>query len=148
MARAWFVAGTPKGSAKPLGSFENWTEVLSGMLEYAGVSGFLQNATDLAERDSGADEWNSFLAKWHEIFGCEPILKRDLLEELWKDKALAEVMHVEIAEALRGAKTKGAGIRVGKALARKTGVTYSNSMRLVRGEDAHAGQKTWAVEKR
>jgi len=148
LAGAWFVAGKPRGSAKPLGSFENWTEILSGMLEYAGVTGFLENAADLAERDSGADEWDSFLVKWYEIFGPKPILMRDLLQELWKDKALAEVMPEEVADALRGAKTKGIGIRVGKALAKKTGVTYSNGMRLIRGEDAHERQKTWAVEKR
>jgi hypothetical protein len=67
LARAWYAAGKPKGSAKPLGSFENWTTTLSGMLEYAGVTGLLENAAKLAERDAGSDEWNSFLAKWHEI---------------------------------------------------------------------------------
>jgi hypothetical protein len=89
-----------------------------------------------------------FSREMHEIFGPEPILMRDLLKELWKDNALAEVMPEEVAEALRGAKTAGAGIRVSKALARKTGVTYSNGMRLIKGEDAHEGQKTWAVEMR
>jgi hypothetical protein len=57
-------------------------------------------------------------------------------------------MPEEVAEALKGAKNKGAGIKVGKALARKTEVTYSNGMRLIRGKDAPEGQKTWAVEKR
>jgi hypothetical protein len=148
IARAWFVAGKPKGSAKLLGSFENWTEALSGMLEYAGVYGLLENADELTKKDSGADEWNSFLLKWHEIFGSKPILMKNLLNELWKDEDLAEVMPEEVAKGLRGGKTKAAGIAVGKALAKKTGVTYSNGMRLIRGEDAHKGQKIWAVEKR
>jgi hypothetical protein len=133
MARAWYVAGKPDGSAKPLGSFESWTKILSGMLEYAGVTGLLENAAKLAERDAGSDEWNFFLAKWHEIFGPKPILMRDLLNELWKDEDLADVMPEEVAEALKGAKTKGAGIKVGKALARKTEVTYSNGKRLIKG---------------
>jgi hypothetical protein len=71
---------------------------------------------------------------------------KDLLLELWKDKELADVMPEEVAEALRGPKTKGAGIKVGKTLARKIEVTYSNGLGLIRGEDAHAGQKTWAVK--
>ena len=147
LARAWYVAGKPKGSTKPLGSFESWTKILSGMLEYAGITGLLENAADLAERDAGSDEWTFFLAKWHDIFGPKPILMKELLNELWRDEDLAEVMPEKVAEALRGAKTRGAGIGVGKALARKTGVTYSNGLKLIRGEDAHKGQKTWAVDK-
>jgi len=147
LARAWYVAGKPKGSKKPLGSFESWTKILSGMLEYVGVTGLLENAAELAERDSGADEWAFFLAKWYDMFGPRPILMKELLNELWRDEDLAEVMPEEVAEALRGPQTKGAGIKVGKALARKTGVTYSNGLKLNRREDAHKGQKTWAVEK-
>jgi hypothetical protein len=147
MARAWYVGGKPKGSAKPLGGYKNWTEILSGMLEYAGVTGLLENADKLAERDAGSDEWTHFLAKWYEIFGPKPILMKELLNELWRDEDLAEVMPEEVAGALRGAKTQGAGIKVGKVLVRKTGVTYSNSLRLIKGEDAHKGQKTWAVVK-
>jgi len=148
MARAWFVAGKPKGSARALGSFESWTGVLSGILEYANVQGLIENSLEMAARDSGTFEWNSFLAKWYEILGPKPILMRQLLEELWKDKALAEVMPEEVAEALRGGKTQAAGLRVGKALARKTDVTHANGLMLVKRTDAHAQQKTWAVERR
>jgi hypothetical protein len=146
IARAWFIAGKPKGSARPLGNFENWTEVLSGMLEYASVNGFLENAAALMERDLGADAWAAFLEWWHRIFGPRPIFMKELLRELWNDKALAEVMPEEVAEAIRGAKTQGAGIKVAKALAHKAGVTHSG-LKLIKGRDNHRCQYTWAVEK-
>jgi hypothetical protein len=147
MARAWYVAGKPRGAAKPLGSFENWTEILSGMLEYAEVTGFLENAADLMERDSGANEWDAFLQWWEKIFGSKPILTKDLLAELWKDKALAEVMPEEVADAIRGAKTQGVGIKVGKALAKKVGVANTSGLKLIKGYDANKCQCTWAIEK-
>ncbi len=146
IVRAWFVAGKPKGPARPLGSFESWTEVLSGMLELAGVSGFMENAADLMERDSGADEWSAFLAGWYEIFGSRPLLMKELLHELWKDKALAEVMPEEIAQGIRGAHTQGAGIRISRALSHKAGVIHSG-LKLIRGKDGHRCQYTWVVEK-
>lgn len=148
LARAWYVAGKPRGSAKSLGGFESWSEMLSGMLEYAGVTGFLENAADLMERDSGADEWDAFLLWWERIFGSRPIHMKDLFKELWKDKALAEVMPEEVADGIRGAKTQGAGIKVGKALTKKTGVTYTSGLKLIKRNDAHKRQCTWAVEKR
>jgi len=147
LPRAWFVAGKPRGSAKPLGSFENWTEILSGILEFAGVTGLLENAADLMERDSGADEWDAFLLWWEKIFGPKPILMKDLLVELWKDKALAEVMPEEVADGLRAAKTLGAGIKVGKALAKKVGVANASGLKLIRKKDTHKYQNTWAVER-
>ncbi len=146
IARAWFVAGKPAGSARPLGSFESWTEAIGGMLEYAGVTGFLENAPALMERDSGADEWSAFLSGWYEIFGSRPLFMKELLYELWKDKALAEVMPEEIAQGIRGAHTQGAGIRISRALSHKAGVIHSG-LKLIRGKDGHRCQYTWAVEK-
>ncbi len=148
MTRAWVVAGRPSGSAQPIGGFESWTDTLSGILEYAGVTGLLENSKTMMAMDLGTEEWEIFLKKWLAILGSEPILMRVLLKELWKDKELAEVMPEEIADSIRGAKTAGAGIKVGKALARKAGVTYPNGLRIIKGKDAHSGQKTWAVETR
>jgi hypothetical protein len=41
LARAWFVAGMPKPRLKPIGSFENWTITVGGILEYVGVKSFM-----------------------------------------------------------------------------------------------------------
>lgn len=38
----WVQAGMPNGHVKPLGSFEEWTRVLGGVLETAGIGGFLK----------------------------------------------------------------------------------------------------------
>lgn len=62
LGRAWFVAKRPKGEARPLGSFEDWTRVIGGVLTNAGVSGFLGNAKELyAELDTDSQELEVFL---------------------------------------------------------------------------------------
>lgn len=57
MARAWHMAGQPEGKVKP-GSFERWGGVIGGVLDNAGVNGFLGNLGGLYE---SADEEDSEL---------------------------------------------------------------------------------------
>lgn len=44
LARAWFAAGQPAPSIKPLGSFTRWSIVIGGILQHVGVEGFMDNA--------------------------------------------------------------------------------------------------------
>ena len=46
--RAWLAAGRPPGK-RILGSFESWAAVVGGILEHAGVPGFLQDTEQLYE---------------------------------------------------------------------------------------------------
>jgi hypothetical protein len=45
LVRAWYMAGQPKPTIKPLGSLERWTITVGGILEHAGIRGFMENAT-------------------------------------------------------------------------------------------------------
>ena len=69
MARAWFVAGCPAPSSPVLGSFEHWSRVVGGTLEFAGVD-FLGNLDRLYdEMDIEAEQWGPFLAGWSTLIG-------------------------------------------------------------------------------
>ncbi len=48
LVQAWIAAGRPRCSAR-LGSFESWAAVLGGILQVAGVPGFLGNTDDFYE---------------------------------------------------------------------------------------------------
>lgn len=62
LARAWFAAGRPAPKLQPVGSFENWCRMVGGMLEVAGVEGFLANAEELYESaDPELEEWAAFV---------------------------------------------------------------------------------------
>ena len=71
VAQAWYVAGKPKAADVPrLGSFESWAEVVGGMVEFAGITGFLGNLEALYEKaDEGGAEWEGFPSAWWDECG-------------------------------------------------------------------------------
>jgi DNA polymerase-1 len=66
MIRAWFAAGRPdpeKPRTTAMGSFERWDKMMSGILAWAGVGGFLGNlASKRAERNVTGGYWSEHLA--------------------------------------------------------------------------------------
>jgi hypothetical protein len=64
MAQAWLAAGKPNGN-KALGMFEAWAKVIGGILDVAGIDGFLGNLEEFYERaDSEGAAWRAFVAEW------------------------------------------------------------------------------------
>jgi hypothetical protein len=62
LARAWFVAGCPRPKSPILGSFEEWCHVVGGILQWAGISGFLGNLDELYKQsDPTTIAWEAFL---------------------------------------------------------------------------------------
>lgn len=62
MARGWFAANKPAPKVGLIGSFEEWTRMVAGILDVAGVEGFLGNADELYETNNhDEEEWLGFL---------------------------------------------------------------------------------------
>ncbi|HXF87326.1 MAG TPA: hypothetical protein VNK48_03095, partial [Xanthobacteraceae bacterium] len=79
LGRAWVAAGRPRDRRTTLGSFESWSEVVGGILEVAGVPGFLANAEELYElSDAEGTLWRSFVAAWWDRFGTAEVGTSDL----------------------------------------------------------------------
>ena len=79
LIQAWIAAGKPAATAKPLGSFEEWTRVIGGILEYAGISGFLANALEFYDTaDIEGTIWRQFVNAWWEKFRDQPVKVSDL----------------------------------------------------------------------
>jgi DNA primase catalytic core len=77
---AWVAAGRPAGK-RSLGSFESWARVMGGILEVAGIEGFLANATAFyAEADEEGEAWRGFTKAWWEKFGPTPVRVLELNE--------------------------------------------------------------------
>jgi hypothetical protein len=69
LARSWVGAGCPKPTVTPIGSFENWTIVVGGILTHAQLDGFLANAEErYRTADTESLEWETFLLTLHETF--------------------------------------------------------------------------------
>jgi bifunctional DNA primase/polymerase-like protein len=107
MARAWYVAGKPKPELTPLGSYESWSITVGGILEYAGVAGFLQNAEGLyAEADVESTQWENFLHALHIAFYADPFTVAEITGVLkgktW-DADLRQSVPTDRAAGLRAA---------------------------------------------
>ena len=73
LCQAWISARKPAGN-KSLGRFECWSKILGGILNVAGVPGFLENSNDFrATSTDQVDEMRSFLMSWWERFGTEKV---------------------------------------------------------------------------
>ncbi len=107
LARAWFAAGQPKSSVPPVGSFERWTEVVAGILEYAKVEGFLANSESLFEQsDTERTDWETFLEVIEDVFQGAAFTIAELWERL-NEKTYEELVRQSVltdrAEELRNA---------------------------------------------
>lgn len=154
LARAWFAAGQPAPSVKPLGSFEEWTRIVGGILEYAGVRGFLGNLEEMYEMaDGDTQAWEAFLAAWHQDYGeravtVAEVAKRLKDEQEWMQDIsnLRAALPDELADAL--AKRGNAfQVRLGKALSAKRDRRYGPlGLAVQKGPmDTHNKTVTWRV---
>lgn len=87
MIRGWYVAGKPRPSKDPsFGSFEMWESLIRGILEYAGVEGFLGNQQEV-KGESSADFgfWVAHLDWLSDTFGDDSFTTRDVHQKLMGD---------------------------------------------------------------
>jgi hypothetical protein len=67
LAQSWIAAGQPEAKVRPLGSYEQWTAVVGGILAHAGIDGFLANLNEFYEAaDLEGQVWRQFVAAWWE----------------------------------------------------------------------------------
>jgi hypothetical protein len=78
--RSWLVAGQPK-AAKTVGMFESYCQVVGGILEHAGIEGFLGDGAFVASGEdlqTEAERW--FITLWWARFKDSNVRVTDLLE--------------------------------------------------------------------
>lgn len=158
LARYWFHQGRPKPKrVRPLGSFESWCNVIGGILELAGVEGFLANSDTMFEQaDSDAVQWEAFLLVLAEVFGDEPFRASHVFEKLATNgtshapdaKRLREALPDFLAEAA----DRAGGFfqkRLGKCFSERVGRRFGDSQVFLEraDEDRKAKVQRWRVVK-
>ena len=161
LARAWFVAGRPIPSLTPVGSFEDWSVVIGGILQHAGIRGFLENSDQLFEQaDVESTQWEAFLkaldtAFYSEAFTVSQIWDR-MNDKTWNESTRRPQL-TERAEALSAALPDfiAEGMdrqgffkrRLGFAFSSRLGRRYGDSQVRVEREmdDRHEKVARWKV---
>ena len=107
----WIEAGRPEGSARK-GSFDRWAAVLSGVLDVAGVPGFLDNDAERAEAaDPETLAWRGFFAAWWETHRTASLLAKELIELAAEHEIIGDAFASGASRAL-GRRLQGVRDRV------------------------------------
>ena len=79
LVQSWLAAGRPAPQGRLLGSYEAWTAVIGGILQNAGLRGFLENLDELYERaDTEGAVWRRFVQAWWDKHGDAEVGVADL----------------------------------------------------------------------
>jgi len=140
--RAWWAAGCPPHDrGMSMGSFERWDAMMSGILDWAGVPGFLDNlAAKRSERDTTGGYWSDHL---------------DWLAETFPGRAFT-ILDIKAAATASGGTwdaPPGFGEPDVKGWTQRLGTTYSHHTdryyghrRLVKVGTTTGTKGTWRVE--
>lgn len=141
----WFAKGCPEPNVKALGSFEDWSRVIGGILEAAGIQGFLNNLNELYERSNEESAvWGLFLVRWLEEFGYQNVSTSELLQ-LVDDN--------DIPLVISGSDDHGKKVSLAYSIRKQQGriIILTNkrgekvSVKINKGT-SHAGSFTWHLE--
>jgi len=87
LVQNWIAKGMPEGK-RSLGMFESWAKTLGGILETAGINGFLDNAHKFYdEADEEEQIIYEFIQKWHDCYHDREVTT----DELYRNALFADV---------------------------------------------------------
>ena len=138
LIRAWIAAGRPNGD-RVIGSYENWSRIMGGVLEVAGVPGFLGNLDEmLAAADGEGAVWRGFVGAWWDRFGTAEVGTGDLFDV---------AMTCEPPLPLGSGGDRSQRTRLGKALGRLRDRVFAIASRNLRvdGQGTYQGAKRWKL---
>jgi len=132
----WIVSGAEHGH-DTLGSFEEWSRILGGMLSHIGVPGFLADTDEFyADADSESQEWKAFITAWHGRHGQRSVTASDLL-------SLADEEDM-IPFATAGPSPQGRRIKLGKCLSMIRGRRFGD-LTVETGTDRHNKSRVYRL---
>lgn len=138
LGRAWIAAGRPSGK-RTIGSYESWAQIMGGVLEVAGIEGFLGNLDEMMEAsDSEGGAWRSFVSAWWDRFGTAEVGTGDLFD-------LAA--NCEPPLPLGSGNDRAQRTRLGKALGRMRDRIFEVGTMMVRIETCgtYQGAQRWRL---
>jgi putative DNA primase/helicase len=104
LIRGWFAAGCPAPRIRPLPSFEEWSRFVGGVLEYAGIEGFLGNT--VAVQDRGSQELEYYAGIITDIYnfaGNEELTANEIRQHqqgpFW-EQILSKRVHADTAHEI------------------------------------------------
>jgi len=142
MARAWIAAGKPIPADLPsLGSFEDWTSTVGGVLAYAGFRGFLGNLDFMySQSDVETTQWENFLAAWEELLGGDMVTVAEVIKTINEYEDFAGALPDAIDRD-----PKKINRSLAHALSKRAGMRYPNGLMVIKSDKVVHHAVTWQV---
>jgi DNA polymerase-1 len=153
LSQAWYAAGQPEAVTPTLGGFEAWTRTIGGILQHAGVVGFLGNLEDLyAQVDEGdSGQWTVWLTAWFVTYGDRPLAVAELTDDLLQeDSPVRDALPDDLADALPARESDTGRFRrkLGHALRQRVERRFGeDDLYIARGDDRHKKVALWRVRR-
>ena len=150
MVKAWILAGSEKWAGTKLGSFEEWSSAIGGILRFAGVEGFLDNGADLYDNaDQDVAQWDIFLGIWQGLERNDAITAAQLKKRLTDSGPGANPENFPFqaempAEIVAAIEKKGA-VALGQTLKRRVDQMFPSGRMLIQEKDSHSKGMKWLV---
>jgi hypothetical protein len=141
LVRAWFAAGAPRPArGVSFGSFEVWEKIVGGIVETAGLTGFLDNLKVWrSESDFDTQYWTGHLRWLRETFGDAPFTTGKV-----REKAMTDPQAYPAPPKLDDPSEKGYGKALGEAYSRLRGRRYDR-LWIERTGTGHGHVSVWTV---
>jgi hypothetical protein len=141
LVRAWFAQGQPRPSrSASFGSFEAWERIAGGIVQVAGIEGFLGNLKVWrSESDFDTQYWTGHLRWLRETFGAEAFRTAQV-----KEKALTDPSSYLAPPKLDDPSDKGYGKALGEGYSRLRDRRYDGYW-IERVSAAHGNVSLWTV---
>lgn len=170
LARYWILNGSPQpGKDVPeMGGFEDWRNVIGGIVVFSGFKDFLGNLEQMYENsDVDTQQWGLFFERWYTKYGDSSKTVAEIIKDMKRseEKAQTEITSIDPRYAITepgdsislvevlpdtlfsdwGSGKKSFPRVLGNALGSKEGSIYVNGFQLVKGQLAHHAI-TWIVK--
>jgi hypothetical protein len=144
LIRAWYAAGEPAYRRSTLmGSFETWDKMMTSVLGFAGVPGFLDNLTTRrAERDTTGGYWTEHLAWLRGQFGGATFTCMEV-----RQRAMSSAGTWDAPPRLHDPMPSSFTRELGQAYGRNA-ERWHGQLRLVKTGTGHGTKVQWVVQER
>ena len=147
LARAWYAADRPASGIKPLGRFEEWSQIVTGVLAYAGVQGCLGNLAEMYDTvDEESGEWERFLRLLEARYGARAFTTAEIVQSLPSSPTVVEALPTQLAEFWSGPdKRLSFNKRLGNAFREREKRRFGPSHHRIERTGASRGAVDWCV---
>jgi hypothetical protein len=146
LCRNWWAQGCPKPIVPVWGSFEVWTRIVGGVLEWSSIDGFLANRVTFRDAaDTDRAEWTGFAAALAEQF---PMGREFTTADVVTAIELGSPLTTALPPYLEEAKERGKGfaIRLGRALHKHAGGVFGLHRLVELERDGHSKRPRFRIE--